>query len=133
MPFDCSYFEELHFIWHQYFLQYCILCLQLYYCPAIQLFVSKGANQMFTANDYEILDAAIDIGLALNKDRALEDSFRSAGKDEEANAIYLRNKQAAQIIFSRLNITGKEFDTRLAKLTKNTRKRINVKLERLFD
>jgi len=88
---------------------------------------------MFTANDYEILDAAIDIGLALNKDRALEDSFRSAGKDEEANAIYLRNKQAAQIIFSRLNITGKEFDTRLAKLTKNTRKRINVKLERLFD
>lgn len=85
-----------------------------------------------TINDYEILDAAIDIGLALRKDRALEDTFRARGQDDEANAIYLRNKEAAHIIFSRLGITGKEFDTRLAKLTKNTRKRINIKLERLF-
>ena len=83
-------------------------------------------------DDFQFMNAALDIGLALRKDRAQEDHLRSIGKDDEANAIYLRNKEAAREIFSRLGISAKEFDKRFAALARKQRVRVNVKLERLF-
>lgn len=83
-------------------------------------------------DDFSFMNAALNIGLALNKDRAHEDYLRSAGRDDDANAIYLRNKEAARVIFSALGITAKEFDTRFSRLARKHRTRVNVKLERLF-
>lgn len=83
-------------------------------------------------DDFQFLNAALNIGLALNKDRKIEDHLRSQGKDSEANSIYLQNKESARVIFSKLGISAKEFDKKFAAIARKNHTRINVKLERLF-
>lgn len=78
----------------------------------------------------QFLDLAERVGNALNKDRSKEDALRSAGKIDEANAIYSANKEAARSIFQSSGLSGKEFDARLQKLAPG--RRLNVKMERLF-
>lgn len=83
-------------------------------------------------DDFQFMKAALSIGLALRANRTREDFLRQAGRDDEANTIYLANKEAARALFLKLGITAKEFDTRMNKLGKSHGRRLNVKLERLF-
>lgn len=81
-------------------------------------------------SDSEFLRIAEKIGLALREDRAREDQLRRAGKDDEANAIYKKNKENARSIFASSGLSGREFDRRLQKLAPG--RHLNVKMERLF-
>lgn len=84
-------------------------------------------------DDFQFMNAALNIGLALNKDRRQEDFLRSQGRDGDANAIYSRNKMNAYLMFNKMGMSPAEFDTRLAKLAKKHRTRVNVKLVRIFN
>lgn len=81
-------------------------------------------------SDPDLLSLAERIGLALNKNRGREDQLRRAGMQEEANKIYLENKEEARRIFQGAGMSPRDFDKRLQKLAGG--RRLNVKMERLF-
>lgn len=81
-------------------------------------------------SESDLLSLAERVGNALHRNRSREDQLRRSGMHEEANKIYLENKEEARRIFQSGGISAGEFDRRLQKMA--GRSRLNVKMSRLF-
>jgi hypothetical protein len=76
---------------------------------------------------------AAKVGMALNENRAKENSLRAAGNHEAANRIYDENKGRVKGILDEHGVTPQAFDHHMGVYSKASGSRPpNVKLSRMF-